>query len=117
MRSKGVITPFAFTEVEGGESYDIFKKPPGSSMTWVCAVTSLQEARLRIQELSQMSPAEYYVCDLGAKEVLAVMTPDLPELHTFHVQQESEGRAPETEEDETLRALVRAVSACRSLDC
>jgi hypothetical protein len=115
MSTKGVIGAFAFTEVEQGESFDVFKKAPGGSMAWVFAVTSLQEARLRLRELSRNDPAEYYVCDLAEPRVVAVMTPDRPELHTLEIELDPR-YASETDGGETLRALVCAVSGCGSLD-
>jgi hypothetical protein len=105
-----------FTGFDQGNDYDVFKKLPGGSMGWVCAVASLQEARLCLRQLFREDPAEYYVCDLAAKEVLAAITPGQPELHALQLEQEPHKCSAEAGACESLRALVRAVAGCSSLD-
>ena len=43
---------------------------------------SVQEAKLRLLALQQADPAEYYVCDLVERRVVAAVTQARPELHT-----------------------------------
>jgi hypothetical protein len=56
--------------------YDIFRKAPDGSKMWLAAVDSLREAEMYLRELQQAGPCEYYVCDLSARKVVAVIKPD-----------------------------------------
>ncbi|MGH9401517.1 MAG: hypothetical protein ACRD2P_05360 [Terriglobia bacterium] len=57
--------------------YDIFRKAPDGSKTWLAAVDSLREAENYLRELGQADASEYYICDLSARQVVAVMRRDL----------------------------------------
>jgi hypothetical protein len=43
--------------------YEIFQKPPGQQPLWVETATSLNEARIRLKQLSAMFPANYFIFD------------------------------------------------------
>ncbi|MGH9351717.1 MAG: hypothetical protein ACRD2G_06105 [Terriglobia bacterium] len=57
--------------------YDIFRKTPDGSKAWLAAVDSLREAKNYLRGLGLTDASEYYVCDLSARKVVAVMRRDL----------------------------------------
>lgn len=58
--------------------YDIFRKAPDGSKTWLAAVDSLREAENYLQGIGRSDASEFYICDLSMRQVVAVMRPDLP---------------------------------------
>lgn len=57
--------------------YDIFSKAPDGTKTWLAAVDSLREAENYLRRVGQTDGSEFYVCDLSARQVVAVMRRDL----------------------------------------
>lgn len=57
--------------------YDIFSKEPDGSKTWLASVDSLREAENYLRSLRRPGSSQYYVCDLSARQVVAVMRRDL----------------------------------------
>jgi hypothetical protein len=45
------------------QRYGIFQKLPSKQPTWVETATSLKDAKNRLQELTQMFPADYFIFD------------------------------------------------------
>ena len=43
--------------------YEIFQKLPSKHPTWVETATSLEDAKNRLKELTQMFPAGYFIID------------------------------------------------------
>lgn len=60
--------------------YDIFSKAPNGSKTWLASVDSLREAENYLRSLRHADSSHYYVCDLSARQVVAVMRRKLPGL-------------------------------------
>ncbi len=48
------------------------------------AVADLETARLRLSQLASADPGEYFVFDLGSKQVLVSLVSANEELHTIH---------------------------------
>jgi hypothetical protein len=45
------------------QRYEIFQKSSFKDPTWVETATSLEEAKIRIDQLTQMFPAGYFILD------------------------------------------------------
>ena len=43
--------------------YEIFQKLPGKQAVWVETATSLDDARMRLKDLTLMFPADYFIFD------------------------------------------------------
>ena len=52
--------------------FDIFKKQPGGSVRWLEVVADLEAAKLRVKELEECVPGEYFIFSLASGRRLDV---------------------------------------------
>lgn len=45
------------------QRYEIFQKQPSRQPSWVETAASLDDALIRVKELTQMSPGDYFILD------------------------------------------------------
>jgi len=66
----------------GGRSsvppFDIFKKQPGGGLRWLEVVADLEAAKLRVKELVECVPGEYFIFSLASGRRLDVKRDDVP---------------------------------------
>ncbi len=71
--------------------YDIFRKDLLGTPVWMEAVQDIATAKLRMMELADRSPGEYFVFSQESQEIVSCnMTPRLFELAQFRSPLESE---------------------------
>jgi hypothetical protein len=46
--------------------FDIFKRQPGGSVRWLGVVMNLEDAKIRVKELTASTPGEYFIFSLAA---------------------------------------------------
>jgi hypothetical protein len=52
--------------------FDIFKRQPGGSVRWLEVVADLEAAKLRVKELVEYVPGEYFIFSLASGRRLDV---------------------------------------------
>ena len=52
--------------------FDIFKRQPGGSVRWLEVVADLEAAKLRVKELVECVPGEYFIFSLASARRLDV---------------------------------------------
>jgi hypothetical protein len=57
--------------------FDIFKRQPGGSVRWVEVVADLEAANLRVKELVECVPGEYFIFSLESGRRLDVKRDDV----------------------------------------
>jgi len=60
--------------------YDIFKKLSNDDRIWMCAVSSVQEAKNYLSATQKDGAVEYFLCDLAQKKIIATAHPKDLEL-------------------------------------
>jgi hypothetical protein len=56
------------------ETYDIFSGLPGNGPIWIETVHGLENARTRLEKLSETNPADYFVYDANAAKIVGTST-------------------------------------------
>ena len=56
--------------------FDIFKRQPGGSVRWLEVVSDLEAAKLRVKELVECVPGEYFIFSLASGRRLDVKRDD-----------------------------------------
>jgi hypothetical protein len=59
--------------------FDIFKRQGGGSVRWLGIATDLEAAKLRVKELTESAPGEYFIFSLAAGHRLTVTLDDADE--------------------------------------
>jgi hypothetical protein len=57
--------------------FDIFKRQPGGSVRWLEVVADLEAAKLRVKELVECVPGEYFIFSLASGRRLDVKRDDV----------------------------------------
>jgi hypothetical protein len=57
--------------------FDIFKRQGGGSVRWLGVATDLEAAKLRIKELTESAPGEYFIFSLATGRRLNVRLDDV----------------------------------------
>jgi hypothetical protein len=52
--------------------FDIFKRQGGGSVRWLGVATDLEAAKLRVKELTESAPGEYFIFSLASGRRLTV---------------------------------------------
>jgi hypothetical protein len=55
---------------------NIFKRQGGGSVRWLGVVTDLEAAKLRVRELAESIPGEYFIFSLATGQRLRINTTD-----------------------------------------
>jgi hypothetical protein len=58
--------------------FDIFKRQPGGGVRWLEVVADLEAAKLRVKELVECVPGEYFIFSLASGRRLDVKRNDVP---------------------------------------
>lgn len=53
--------------------YDILKKSDDGSMVWMEAAEDLKEAQIRMEDLAQSSPGEYFIFDQDHQTIVTTI--------------------------------------------
>jgi hypothetical protein len=61
-----VFTGFATSHPSMVPPFDIFKRQPGGSVRWLEVVADLEAAKLRVKELVECVPGEYFIFSLAS---------------------------------------------------
>jgi len=56
--------------------FDIFYAEPGGTLLWKGAVATLEEARARVKQLVEVSPADYVIVNLRKGLRITIPMPD-----------------------------------------
>jgi len=59
--------------------FDIFKRQGGGSVRWLGVATDLEAAKLRVKELTESAPGEYFIFSLATGHRLTVRPDDVHE--------------------------------------
>jgi hypothetical protein len=59
--------------------FDIFKRQGGGSVRWLGIATDLEAAKLRVKELTESTPGEYFIFSLATGHRLTVRLDDVDE--------------------------------------
>jgi hypothetical protein len=59
--------------------FDIFKRQGGGSVRWLGVAPDLEAAKLRVKELTESAPGEYFIFSLVSGRRLTVRLDDLDE--------------------------------------
>jgi hypothetical protein len=59
--------------------FDIFKRQGGGSVRWLGIATDLEAAKLRVKELTESTPGEYFIFSLATGHRLTVRPDDVDE--------------------------------------
>jgi hypothetical protein len=59
--------------------FDIFKRQGGGSVRWLGVATDLEAAKLRVKELIESAPGEYFIFSLATGHRLTVRLDDVHE--------------------------------------
>ena len=59
--------------------FDIFKRQGGGSVRWLGVATDLEAAKLRVKELTESAPGEYFIFSLATGRRLTVRLDDVDE--------------------------------------
>jgi hypothetical protein len=72
--------------------FDIFKRQGGGSVRWLGVATDLEAAKLRVRELTESAPGEYFIFSLATGHRLTVRPDDV------HEGSEAKKAIPESQE-------------------
>ena len=56
--------------------FDIFKRQAGGSVRWLGVATDLEAAKLRVRELAESIPGEYFIFSLATGHRLKIKVED-----------------------------------------
>jgi hypothetical protein len=59
--------------------FDIFKRQGGGSVRWLGVAIDLEAAKLRVKELTESAPGEYFIFSLATGRRLTVRLDDVEE--------------------------------------
>jgi hypothetical protein len=82
--------------------FDIFKRQGGGSVRWLGVVTDLEAAKLRVKELTESAPGEYFIFSLATGRRLNI------KLDNGDASSEAKQKIPASESQEGTDAQPRS---------